>query len=55
MTAELNLSGSDETTFVESLIDPRLLVDGQNWIAVELHQFNGQSADLSFDLELLRL
>lgn len=55
MTAELDLSGSDETTFVESLIDPRLLVDGSNWIAVELHQFDAQSADLSFDLELLRL
>ncbi len=54
-TAELDLSGSDETTFVESLIDPRLLVDGPNCIAVELRQVNGQSADLSFDLELLGL
>ncbi len=54
-TAELELSGSDESTFVESLIDARLLVDGVNWIAVELHQFSAQSADLSFDLELLGL
>lgn len=54
-TAELDLSGSDETSFVETLIDPRLLVDGTNWLAVELHQSSAQSADLSFDLELLGL
>ncbi len=54
-TAELDLSGAEESRFVETLIDARLLVDGTNWIAVELHQHSAQSPDLSFDLELLRL
>lgn len=44
--------GYDENTFFETFVDARLLVPGTNLLAVEVHQVNGQSADLSFDLEL---
>ncbi len=33
-------------------IDPSLLVDGENVFAVEIHQADGDSSDISFDLEL---
>jgi hypothetical protein len=47
------LGGSDESEFYETSIDPSLLLDGTNVIAVELHQCNRTSSDLSFDLELV--
>lgn len=37
----------------DSSIDPRLLHDGVNTIAVQLHQASAASTDLSFDLELV--
>jgi hypothetical protein len=46
------VGGGDETTFFDQTVDPALLRDGQNVIAVELHQQNGTSTDLSFDLQL---
>ncbi|MGZ8901239.1 MAG: PKD domain-containing protein, partial [Limisphaerales bacterium] len=47
------VGGADETAFYPAQIDPSLLIAGQNVIAVELHQVNLESSDLSFDLELL--
>ncbi len=45
------VSGADETTFVEYSV-PNGLQDGANVIAVEIHQVNADSSDLSFDLSL---
>jgi len=42
----------DETTFHVYQIDPTLLVNGKNVIAVEVHQASVTSSDLSFNLEL---
>ena len=39
---------------VQVSLDPRLLVDGLNTIAVEVHQSSNPNPDLSFDLELTR-
>lgn len=47
------VSGDDETSnFVDHDIDPALLREGANVLAVEVHQANAGSTDLSFDLEL---
>ena len=46
------VGGADETTFYEQTVDPSLLVDGANVLAVRIHQVNGSSSDLSFDLYL---
>jgi hypothetical protein len=47
------VSGADETsTFFDKNIDPTLVVEGTNVIAVEIHQQNLTSTDISFDLEL---
>jgi hypothetical protein len=42
----------DDNTFYSASFSPSLLVDGANVVAVEIHQANGTSSDLSFDLEL---
>ena len=47
------VGGGDETTFFTRDIDPALLRDGKNVVAVELHQANANSTDLSFDFELI--
>ncbi|MDZ4779765.1 MAG: ThuA domain-containing protein [Planctomycetia bacterium] len=47
------IGDSSEEAFIEFTIDPTDLVAGENVLAVEIHQFNGQSTDLSFDLELI--
>ncbi len=47
------VGGSGETTFYNTSIDHSLLVDGTNVIAVEIHQSNVASSDISFDLALL--
>jgi len=46
------IGGADESTFYTASIDPALLHDGSNLLAVEVHQANGTSSDVSFDLEL---
>lgn len=52
--ASLTASGSDETTnFYVAAVNPELLVEGVNTLAVEIHQADLTSSDLSFDLELL--
>jgi hypothetical protein len=51
--AALAVSGAYENQFERTSLDPRLLVDGTNTLAVELHNSGPASADLSFDLELV--
>ncbi len=46
------ISNEDETRFLESPVPATLLVDGTNVVAVEIHQVNNTSSDISFDLEL---
>lgn len=46
------VSGSDENVFVSTNVNPALLVEGQNILAVEIHQDSQSSSDISFDLEL---
>ncbi len=46
------VGGGDETTYFDQQVDPSLLRDGANVLAVELHQVNATSTDLLFDLEL---
>ena len=46
------INGTAESAWIESPIDPALLVSGTNVIAVELHQQSPSSSDISFDLEL---
>ena len=46
-------AGADETTaFYATNVSPNLLVNGTNVLAVEVHQANATSTDLSLDLEL---
>ena len=51
--ATLTVNAPDESTFFEQPISPSLLVSGPNTIAVEIHQVNVTSSDISFDLELV--
>jgi hypothetical protein len=46
------ISGSDESLFTSYAVANSLFVNGQNTIAVEIHQNAAGSSDLSFDLEL---
>ncbi|MFO1003367.1 MAG: chitobiase/beta-hexosaminidase C-terminal domain-containing protein, partial [Planctomycetaceae bacterium] len=48
-----SVGGGDEQTFYEFDVNPALLVNGQNTIAVELHQVDASSSDVSFDAELI--
>ncbi len=50
--ASVAIGGADETTFFSAGVDPALLVAGVNVLAVEVHQANGTSSDISFDLQL---
>ncbi|MBU0677347.1 MAG: VCBS repeat-containing protein, partial [Verrucomicrobia bacterium] len=51
-TATASVQGADETDYLQFAVDGHLLVDGQNVIAVEIHQFSASSSDISFDLDL---
>jgi hypothetical protein len=53
--AASTVGGGDENAFFEIALDPDLLVEGTNVIAVEIHQSANSSSDISFDLELLAL
>ena len=46
------VGGADETTFTTRQIDKNSLKTGKNVIAVEIHQNEVSSSDISFDLEL---
>lgn len=47
------IGGADESTFQTASLDPGVLVPGLNVVAVEIHQANGSSSDISFALELI--
>ncbi|MHC4622550.1 MAG: purple acid phosphatase family protein [Planctomycetota bacterium] len=47
------IGGAAETVFHMRSVDPGLLADGTNVVAVEIHQFRGNSSDISFDLQLI--
>lgn len=51
-TASTTIAGNDEI-FHGAQVSPGLLVAGTNVLAVEIHQGNLSSSDVSFDLELL--
>jgi hypothetical protein len=50
--ASANVGGNDENNFFEFFIASHALVKGDNSIAVEVHQDDNVSSDISFDLEL---
>ncbi len=50
--ASAGLSGSEESTFVDYDLPPALLREGDNLLAVEIHQNAPSSTDISFDLGL---
>jgi hypothetical protein len=45
-------SAIDDETYFRASVSPSLLVAGQNVLAVEVHQANGTSSDVSFDAAL---
>ena len=51
--ASAAIGGADESTFFSTNVSPSLLVNGTNVIAVEIHQVNATSSDISFDLDLV--
>ena len=50
--ANWTASGTDEYKFFEGTFDPALLTAGTNLLAVEVHQVNANSSDISFAAEL---
>jgi hypothetical protein len=50
--ASSSAGSSEESTYFEFVIQPDMLVDGENVIAVEVHQSSATGSDMSFDLEL---
>ncbi|HRZ97404.1 MAG TPA: CotH kinase family protein [Paludibacter sp.] len=46
------ISGTDESIYYSFTLDKKLLLTGNNVIAVEIHQNAANSSDVSFDLEL---
>jgi hypothetical protein len=51
--ASSGVAGGAENAFFAASIDPSLIVNGTNILAVEIHQVSPQSSDISFDLDLL--
>ena len=45
------IGGADETALLAATVNAALLVEGGNVLAVEVHQSNATSSDLTFDLE----
>jgi hypothetical protein len=50
--AVVAIDGSDEQVWHASAVDPALLSAGTNVIAVEIHQADPASSDISFNLAL---
>ncbi|MGC6567170.1 MAG: PKD domain-containing protein [Akkermansiaceae bacterium] len=50
--ASNDVSSSNEEVLLHFNVDPSLLVEGNNVVAAEIHQEDGDSSDLSFDLQL---
>jgi hypothetical protein len=51
-TANISVGGGEESIFFTTNINPSLLLDGTNLIAVEIHQQSTSSSDVSFNLAL---
>jgi hypothetical protein len=51
--APVAVGGADESAWFQTSLNPALLTNGTNVIAVELHQSGGTSTDISFDLQLV--
>jgi hypothetical protein len=51
--ANVIVNPPEESTFFEETLSPSVLVDQLNTIAVEIHQVNPTSSDISFNLELV--
>jgi len=51
--ATITADGTNEFAFVTRVVPASVLVDGENLVAVEIHQVNATSSDMSFDLSLL--
>lgn len=51
--ASTAVGGTDESTFYSAAVNPGYLVFGENIVAAEIHQNNGGSSDISFNLELI--
>ena len=51
-TALTAVEGADETTPIIAYIDKRLLAQGTNTLAVEVHKFSASDSDLRFDAAL---
>jgi hypothetical protein len=49
------IGGADESVYTTVQVSPSLLASGANVVAVEVHQANGTSTDVSFDLRLTGL
>jgi type 1 glutamine amidotransferase len=49
------VAGADESTFFTTNVNPALLINGTNLLAVEIHQQSATSTDVSFDLRLTAL
>ena len=50
-----SVGNTDETLFFEFTLDNSNLVSGTNIIAVELHQSNVTSSDISFDFQATKV
>jgi hypothetical protein len=50
--ASTGQSGAQESTFIDYDLSPALLQEGENLLAVEIHQNAPSSSDISFDLAL---
>jgi len=46
------IGGAEESAFFYHRVNPKLFVEGTNLVAVEIHQSDPASSDLSFDFEL---
>lgn len=51
--APVAVGGAEESTFFNAAVNPALLVEGMNVLAVEIHQQSVTSSDISFDLRLV--
>lgn len=47
------IAGADESAYNTFAINPGALTTGTNVLAVEIHQANATSSDISFDLDLI--
>jgi len=54
-TGLVNISTSEERIFFSRSVSPAALMLGTNILAIEVHQFSTNNADLSMDFELLAL